>query len=60
MTLNTFCSCALETQDTEHYFLCCQNNLLHPTTPMNDLHKINTATSPAAVDPGHLKVEVAG
>ena len=26
-TLNPLCSCCLETEDTEHYFLCCKNNL---------------------------------
>ena len=26
-TLSPLCSCSLETEDTDHYFLCCQNNL---------------------------------
>ena len=42
-TLNPLCSCFLETEDTEHYFLHCQNNLSFRTTLMNDLNNINTA-----------------
>ena len=42
-TLNPLCSCSLETEDTEHYFLRCQNNLSLRTTLMNDLNNINTA-----------------
>ena len=42
-TLNPLCSCSLETEDTEHYFLHCQNNLSFRTTLMNDLNNINTA-----------------
>ena len=42
-TLNPLCSCSLETEDTEHYFLCCQNNLSFHITLMNDLNNINTA-----------------
>ena len=42
-TLNPLCSCCLETEDTEHYFLHCQNNLLLRTTLMNDLNNSNTA-----------------
>ena len=41
-TLNPLCSCSLETEDTEHYFLRCQNNLSFHTTFMNDLNNINT------------------
>ena len=33
----------LETEDTEHYFLHCQNNLSLCTALMNDLNSINTA-----------------
>ena len=33
----------LETEDTEHYFLRCQNNLSFRATLMNDLNNINTA-----------------
>ena len=42
-TLNPLCSCYLETEDTEHYFLRCQNNLSLHATLMNDLNNINTA-----------------
>ena len=42
-TLNPLCSCSLETEDTEHYFLRCQNNLLFRTTLINDLNNIITA-----------------
>ena len=41
-TLNPLCSCYLETEDTEHYFLRCQNNLSLRTTLMNDLSNIDT------------------
>ena len=41
--LNPFCSYSLETEDTEHYFLRCQNDLSLRTTLMNDLNNINTA-----------------
>ena len=41
-TLNPLCSCSLETEDTEHYFLRCQNNLSFRTTLRNDLNNINT------------------
>ena len=42
-TLNRLCSCSLETEGTEHYFLRCQNNLSFRTTLMNDLNNIDTA-----------------
>ena len=42
-TLNPLCSCSLETEDTEHYFLRCQNNLSFRITLMNDLNNIYTA-----------------
>ena len=42
-TLNPLCSCSLENEDTEHYFLCCQNNISFRTTLMNDLSNIGTA-----------------
>ena len=41
--LNPLCSCSLETEDKEHYFLCCQNNQSFRTTLLNDLNNINTA-----------------
>ena len=44
-TLNPLCSCSLETEDTEHYFLRCQNNLSFRRTLMNDLNNINNATA---------------
>ena len=42
-TLNPLCSCSLETEDTEHYFLRCQNKLSSCRTLTNDLNNINTA-----------------
>ena len=42
-TLNPLCSCTLEIEDTEHYFLRYQNNILFRTTLMNDLNNINTS-----------------
>ena len=41
-TLNPLSSCSLKTEDKEHYFLRCQNNLSLLTTLMNDLKNINT------------------
>ena len=43
---NPLCSCSLETEDTEHYFLRCQNNLSLRTILINDLNNINTAIAP--------------
>ena len=42
--LNPLCSCSPETEDTEHCFLHCQNNLSLCTILMNDLN-INTVTA---------------
>ena len=39
---NPLCSWSLETEDTEHYFLRCQNNLSFHINLMNDLNNINT------------------
>ena len=44
-TLSPLCSCSLATEDIEHYFLRCQNNLSSRTTVMNDLNNINNAMS---------------
>ena len=44
-TLNPLCSCSLETEDAEHYFLRSQNILSFYTTLMNDLSNINTAVA---------------
>ena len=41
-TLNSLCPCSCETEDTERYFLRCQNNLSFCTTLTNDLSNINT------------------
>ena len=42
-TLNPLFPCLLETEDTGHFFLRCQNSLSFRTTLMNDLNNINTA-----------------
>ena len=42
-TLNPLCSSSLERDDTEHYFLSCQNHLSFRTTLVNGLNNINTA-----------------
>ena len=42
-TLNLLRSCFLETEDTEYYFLRCQNNLSFRTNITNDLNNVNTA-----------------
>ena len=41
-TLNLLFPCLLETEDTGHFFLRCQNSLSFRTTLMNDLNNINT------------------
>ena len=55
-TLNPLCSCSLETEDTEHYFLRWQNNLSFYTTFMNDLNNINTAI--ASLNPDELPIVI--
>ena len=42
-TVNLLCSCTLETENTEHFFLLCQNNLSARLTHMNELNSINNA-----------------
>ena len=44
-TLNPLFSCSLKTEDTEHYILCCHNNLSLCTNLINDLNNINTAVA---------------
>ena len=39
-TVNPLCSCTLETENTEHFFLRCQNNLSACTTLMSELNNI--------------------
>ena len=51
-TLNQLYSCSFETEHTEHYFLCCQNNLSFHTTLMNNLNNISTAI--ASLNPNDL------
>ena len=41
--VNPLCSCTLETENTEHVFLHCQNNLADRTTLMNELNNISNA-----------------
>ena len=36
-TVNALCSCALGSGNTEHFFLCCRNNVSARTTLMNEL-----------------------
>ena len=40
-TVNPLCSCALETESTDHFFLCCQNYVSFGTALMNELSSIN-------------------
>ena len=42
-TVNPLCSCTLETENTEHFFLHYQNNLSACTTLMNELSNISNA-----------------
>ena len=41
--MNPLCSCTLETENTEHFFLSCQNNLSASTILMNELNNISNA-----------------
>ena len=41
-TVNLLCSCALETESTDHFFLCCQNYVSFCTALMNELSSINS------------------
>ena len=50
-SLNPLRSCSLETEDAEHYFLHCQNNLSFRTTLMNHLNNINTAIASLIIVP---------
>ena len=50
-SLNPLRSCSLETEDAEHYFLHCQNNLSLRTTLMNHLNNINTAIASLIIVP---------
>ena len=38
---NPLCSCILKTENTEHFFLRCQNNLSTCTTLMNELNNVS-------------------
>ena len=40
-TANPLCSCILKTENTEHFFLRCQNNLSACTTLMNELNNVS-------------------
>ena len=40
-TVNPLCSCALETESTDHFFLRCQNYVSFRTALMNELSSIN-------------------
>ena len=42
-TVNPLCSCTLETENTEHFFLRCQNNLSACLTLINELNNISNA-----------------
>ena len=41
-TVNLLCSCALEAESTDLFFLCCQNYLSFRTAIMNELRSINS------------------
>ena len=40
--MNPLCSCALEIESTDHFFLRCQNCVSFRTTLMNELSSINS------------------
>ena len=44
-TLNPLCPCSLETEDTEHYFLSCQNNFSFRTTLVSNLNHVTIAVA---------------
>ena len=39
--MNALCSCALETESTDHFFLSCQNYVSFRTALMNESSSIN-------------------
>ena len=39
--MNSLCSCSLEVESTEHYFLRCHNHVAFPTTLMNEFNSVN-------------------
>ena len=41
-TVNPLCSCSLEIESTEHYFLRCHNYVTFRTALMNELNSINS------------------
>ena len=41
-TVNPLCSCALETESTDNFFLCCQNYVSFRTALVNELSSINS------------------
>ena len=41
VTVNSLCTCSLETESTEHYFLRCHNHVTFRTTLLNQLNSIN-------------------
>ena len=42
-TVNLLCSCTLETENTEHFFLRCQSKLSARATLMSELNNISNA-----------------
>ena len=48
-TVNPLCSCALETESTDHFFLRCQNYVSFRTALMNELSSINSEV--ISIDP---------
>ena len=42
-TVNPLCSCTLQAENIEHFFLRCQNNLSAHTTLMNELNNTSNA-----------------
>ena len=48
-TVNPLCSCALEAESTDHFFLRCQNYVSFRTALMNELSSINSEV--ISIDP---------
>ena len=44
-TVSPLCSCTLKSENTEHFFLRCQNILSVRTTLMNEVNNISNATN---------------
>ena len=49
-TVNPLCSCSLEIESTEYYFLCCHNYVTFGKILMNELNRINSKFNTLELD----------